>query len=131
MSILPIYPGTPPPAPLQIQSPNRTAERSGLEVEGSAFRNVLDRLTVPEKVNFSRHASKRLDMRGIMFTPDGIERISDAIDRAASKGSRDSLILAGELSLVVNVPSRTVVTVMSRETMQESIITNIDSAVFA
>src|SRR3989304_4333597 len=106
MSILPIYPGTPPPAPLQIQSPNRTAERSGLEVEGSAFRNVLARLPAPEKVIFSRHASKRLDMRGIMFPPDGIERISDAIDRAASKGSRDSLILAGELSLVRLAPGR-------------------------
>jgi flagellar operon protein len=70
-------------------------------------------------------------MRGISFTPDGINRISTAIDKAASKGSRDTLVLAGELSLVVNVPSRTVVTVMGREDMNESIVTNIDSTVFA
>jgi flagellar operon protein len=70
-------------------------------------------------------------MRGIAFTPQGLERIEGAIDRAAAKGSRDALIVAGGLSLVVNIPNRTVVTVMSQDTMRESVVTNIDSAVFA
>jgi flagellar operon protein len=70
-------------------------------------------------------------MRGIQFTPQGLQRIEQAVDRAAEKGSRDALVVAGGLALVVSVENRTVVTVMSRDAMQESVVTNIDSAVFA
>ncbi|HEX9744078.1 MAG TPA: TIGR02530 family flagellar biosynthesis protein [bacterium] len=130
MSILPINPGTPILAPQETTNARRSGS-AAVSQNPNAFQRELSRLTKPEKLNFSRHASKRLDMRGISFTPDGINRISTAIDKAASKGSRDTLVLAGELSLVVNVPSRTVVTVMGREDMNESIVTNIDSTVFA
>lgn len=131
MSVFPVNPGTPPPSPSRIQTTQRVLDRDHHDSAPGTFRRELDRLTTPEKVNFSRHAAKRLDMRGISFTPQGIERISNAIDRAAGKDSRDSLVIAGELALVVNVPSRTVLTVMNRDSMQESIVTNIDSAVFA
>jgi flagellar operon protein len=70
-------------------------------------------------------------MRGISFTPQGLERIKQAVAKAGEKGSRDAVVMAGALALVVNVPSRTVVTVMQRDSMQASVITNIDSAVFA
>jgi hypothetical protein len=39
--------------------------------------------------------------------------------------------MAGPLAMVVNVASRTVITVMNQDSMQESVVTNIDSAVFA
>ena len=131
MTILPISPGTPPPAPVAAEATRPTPGKPRSDGDLDAFRRELDGRVHPSRLTFSRHALKRLDMRGIAFTPQGLERIEGAIDRAAAKGSRDALIVAGGLSLVVNIPNRTVVTVMSQDTMRESVVTNIDSAVFA
>jgi flagellar operon protein len=133
MSVFPINPGTPPPAPIQTQSVATSVSRTKEQVNPDIFRRELDARIAPStpQLSFSRHAQKRLDMRGISFTPDGLDRIEQAVDKAADKGGRETLIMAGGLALVVNVPSRTVVTVMNRDSMQESVVTNIDSAVFA
>lgn len=131
MTVLPIHPGTPPPAPVGTEPARPTTAKPRVAPEQDAFRRELDGRVRPSRLTFSRHALKRLDMRGISFTPQGLERIEGAVDRAAEKGSRDALIVAGGLSLVVNIPNRTVVTVMSRDAMRESVVTNIDSAVFA
>ena len=40
------------------------------------------------------------------------------------KGARDSLILMGELAFVVNVPSKTVVTALTKDQMKEQVFTN-------
>ncbi len=131
MVTLPIYPGTPPPAPVNAQTAvrSRTAERT--DVDPVAFRRELDSRIRPTGLTFSRHALKRLEMRGISITPEGLSRIEQAVDRAQEKGSRDALVIAGALSLVVSVTNRTVVTVMNSENMKDSVVTNIDSAVFA
>jgi flagellar operon protein len=100
-------------------------------VDPTAFRRELDSRIRPEGLTFSRHAQKRLEMRGISLTPQGMQRIEQAVSKAEEKGSRDALVVAGGLSLVVSVTNRTVVTVMTQENMDESVITNIDSAVFA
>ena len=50
-----------------------------------------------------------------------------ALDELSAKGSRDSLVLHGDEAFVVNVPTRTLITAMSREDMQNRIITQIDS----
>jgi flagellar operon protein len=130
--VLPINPGTPPLAPVQSQ-PVSAPSRQKTYIDPGLFQRELDTRISPSapSLNFSRHAQKRLDMRGISFTPDGLKRIDNAVSKAAEKGGRDALVMAGELALVVNVPSRTVVTVMNRDSMQESVVTNIDSAVFA
>ncbi len=131
MTAIPFNPGTPPPAPVSNRPATRVEPRPGQEVDPSSFQRVLDRQIRPDRLKFSGHAVKRLNLRGIQFTPQGLERIEQAVDRAADKGSRDALVLAGGLALVVSVENRTVVTVMNRDNMQESVVTNIDSAVFA
>jgi flagellar operon protein len=80
-------------------------------------------------VHFSKHALQRLQERSIELSSQDSARLSQGIDRAASKGVQDSLVLLRDLALIVNVPSRTVVTAMPEESMREGIITNIDSAV--
>jgi flagellar operon protein len=131
MTTLPITPGTPLAAP-STQPAGSASRSSRLSViDQNAFRRELDSRIQPKSLTFSRHAQKRLEMRGISFTPDGLSRIESAIDRAQEKGSRDALVIAGNLALVVGVNDRTVVTVMNREQMEESVVTNIDSAVFA
>jgi flagellar operon protein len=132
MSVLPVNPGTPPLAPVQ-NSASVSSTLSRVQTDPSIFRRELDSRisSQPEKLTFSRHAQKRLDMRGISFTPDGLQRLENAVNKAAEKGGRDALVMAGPLAMVVNVASRTVITVMNQDSMQESVVTNIDSAVFA
>lgn len=86
-------------------------------------------------LQFSNHARDRLTSRDIQFTQQAMDRLNDAVDRAAAKGARDALVLipgvsrTDDLALVVSVVNRTVVTAMDGERMQESVFTNIDSAV--
>lgn len=133
MAVLPVMPGTPPLTPINSVGRVQAPERVRKTFDQGAFVRELDARINPEPqtLTFSRHAQKRLDMRGISFTPEGLERLEQAVSKAGEKGSRDAVVMAGALALVVNVPSRTVVTVMQRDSMQESVITNIDSAVFA
>lgn len=131
MTTFPINPGTPIPVAATGQATRTSREINRPDIDPGRFRRELDSRIKPEGLTFSRHAQKRLDMRGISFTPDGLQRIEEAVNRLAVKGSRDGLVVAGNLALVVGVNNRTVVTVMDRDSMQESVITNIDSAVFA
>jgi flagellar operon protein len=80
-------------------------------------------------VKFSAHALQRLDARKIQLSAGDTARIVEAIDRAASKGAKDSLVLVGGAALVVSVTNRTVVTALDREELRGNVFTNIDSAV--
>ena len=60
-----------------------------------------------------------------------MERLRSAVDKAAGKGSRDSLVLMDDLAMVVSITNRTVVTVVDRENLKQNVFTNIDSAVIA
>ena len=71
-----------------------------------------------EALKFSAHAVDRMKSRGISFAPDMMKNIESAVSRAASKGSKDTLVLAGDNALIVSVKNNTVVTVMDRAAMQ-------------
>lgn len=80
-------------------------------------------------VKFSAHALQRLDARKIQLSAGDTARIVEAIDRAASKGAKDSLVLVGGAAMVVSVKNRTVVTVLDRDELRGNVFTNIDSAI--
>jgi len=82
-------------------------------------------------VRFSVHASARLRSRNIEVTPEIMEKICKAVDNAAKKGARDSLVLLNNKAFIINIPNRTVVTAMDGAELKENIFTNIDSAVVA
>jgi flagellar operon protein len=67
--------------------------------------------------------------RGINFAPEQMKNIENAINKAASKGAKDTLVLAGDNALIVSVKNNTVVTVMDRAGMKDNVFTNIDSTV--
>ena len=83
----------------------------------------------PGAVRFSAHAQERLASRAIAFTPDDHARIEKAVDQAALKGSRESLLLMDKVALVVSVPNRTVITAVGTNEAGNTVFTNIDSAV--
>ncbi|GGJ22233.1 TIGR02530 family flagellar biosynthesis protein [Paenibacillus hunanensis] len=94
--------------------------------QGNEFKAILDQ----NLLKFSNHASKRLEQRGIQFSTEQMTSLNQAIDKAAAKGSKDSLILMqNNVALIVNVPNRTVVTAMDGNSMKDNVFTQIDSAV--
>ena len=58
-------------------------------------------------------------------------KIQSAVDKAQSKGSKDSLVMMDRTAFIVNIPNRTVVTAVPVGEDNENVFTNIDSVVFA
>jgi flagellar operon protein len=98
---------------------------------GQSFAAALDQAGASEKLQFSRHALARVQRRGIELDPATLGRLSEGVGRAASKGSRDSLVLVDGTAFVVSVSNRTVITAVGSEHMKDNVFTNIDSAVIA
>lgn len=84
----------------------------------------------PGGVRLSRHAGERLAQRGLSLSPAETGRLERALDEAARKGGRESLVLMDRVALVVSVPNRTVITAVPRGA-EPAVFTNIDSAVIA
>lgn len=115
-----LYPTSVPPGAKAI------ARTDLQQAAGSkSFQQVLDESTL----KFSRHAEIRLQQRGIELKPEELAKIQTAVDKAAAKGARDSLLIMNELALIVNVRNRTVVTAMDGAQLKDNVFTQIDSAV--
>ena len=80
-------------------------------------------------LKFSAHAMQRLRERQISFDQETLNKLSDAITKADSKGVQDTLVLTDKAALIVSVPNRTVVTAMDRNNLSGNVFTNIDGAV--
>ncbi|CAI6026829.1 TIGR02530 family flagellar biosynthesis protein [Cohnella sp. JJ-181] len=93
--------------------------------DGSSFKTLLS----AESLKFSQHAEQRLAQRGIKLGPEQLNAIASAVDQASAKGAKDSLVLYQNMAMIVNVPSRTVITAMDDKSMRQHVFTNIDSAV--
>lgn len=81
------------------------------------------------QVKFSQHAAQRLKLRNLSFTPDDMAKLNQAVEKAASKGARESLVLMNDIALVVSVKNKTVITAMDGGSARDNVFTNIDSAV--
>ncbi len=125
----PAAPGAPATAPAGPNAP--AAKPRGVDAGGASFAEVLHKTANPEPLHFSRHALERVQRRGIELNPTTVNRLQDGVGRAASKGSRDSVVLVDGTAFVVSVASRTVITAVGAEHMREHVFTNIDSAVIA
>jgi len=97
---------------------------------GKQFSQVLnDSLEAQGGIRFSNHAMQRLRERNISLSPGQLGAIRDAVDQAAARGGRESLLLMEDLALVASVPNRTVITAMRTDETSGNVFTNIDSAV--
>ncbi|MGO4696555.1 TIGR02530 family flagellar biosynthesis protein [Paenibacillus sp. 2TAB26] len=91
----------------------------------SEFQEILN----GKVLKFSHHAEVRMQQRGINLQPESLTKIMNAVEEAASKGAQDSLIVFRDIAMIVNVPSRTVVTAMDGAQMRSNVFTQIDSAI--
>ena len=98
---------------------------------GGSFADALTQAGNGQQLHFSKHALARVERRGIDLDANTLGRLSQGVQRAASKGSRDSLVLVDGTAFVVSVSNRTVITAVGSEHMKDNVFTNIDSAVIA
>lgn len=93
----------------------------------SKFNDLLsDELS---KLKFSSHASKRLEDRNIVLSNAEMQKINEAVQKAETKGAKDSLVMMNGNAFIVNIPNKTVITAMPLEN-NDNVFTNIDSVVF-
>jgi len=104
-----------------INRPNDAAE---------SFESVLQHeLLKQTEIKFSKHAMERLQMRNIKLSSEDIGKISSAVNKAAEKGVKETLIIMGNAAFIANVKSRTIITAAAGENLRENVFTNIDGAV--
>jgi len=96
----------------------------------TAFQQILEQTRKEEKeVIFSAHARSRLEQRKIKFGQEDLQKITEAMDKAAAKGARSPLLLYNNIALLASVPNRTIITAVDGAVEKEQIYTHIDSAV--
>ncbi len=113
------------------QAPQRrapaAAEKPG---EAKSFEQALrENIRRTEGLTFSKHALRRMDERRISVTPQLMEQLDGATEKARGKGVKEALLLGGGAAFIVNIPNRTVVTTMSGRELKQNVFTNIDGAV--
>jgi flagellar operon protein len=83
-----------------------------------------------QPLTFSQHALNRLKERGIELAGSDLSKLESAVEKAAEKGAKESLIMMGNVAYVVSIVNRKVITAVDEAHMKENVFTNIDSAVF-
>src|SRR3954454_17983583 len=130
MSDVTINPALLPPGVQPLQQPATAPGGATLPLKGPAFSEVLAQRV--GTVKFSGHALQRVERRGIDLDANNtLARLESGVDRAASKGARDSVVFVDGTAFVVSVRNKTVITAVDSEHMKEHVFTNIDSAVIA
>lgn len=106
--------------------PNKAVDKS----KNADFDRIFENQLKEQEIKFSRHAAQRLEERNIEISQAVRDKVGKAIDLASDKGIKDSLILTDNVAFVVNVNSKTVVTAIDKESLDEKVFTNIDGAVY-
>ena len=82
-----------------------------------------------EGLTISKHASQRLEQRGIHFNEARWNQIGEKVKEAKTIGVKDSLVLVDEAALIVSAQNHTVITAMNRAEASEQIFTNINGTI--
>jgi len=107
-----------------------SSQGTRIERDPQAFQSLLKQeLAKQEGIKFSAHAQSRLLNRQIALTQYDLDRLEQAVGKAAEKGAKESLIVMQDLAFIVSVPNKTVITVTSRDQAKENVFTNIDSTI--
>lgn len=80
-------------------------------------------------LKFSKHADARMADRNINLTQEQLDRLEKGTQKAGEKGIQESLVIMDNLSFIVNVKNRTVITAMDHTGSGDNVYTNIDGAV--
>lgn len=115
----------------QVVGTAKPAAKTPVSRPGEDFSSILNqKLNETREVKISKHAAMRIESRNIKLDASHVERLKNAVDKASSKGIRDTLVVMDDMAFVVNVNARTVITALNQNELKDNVFTNIDGAVF-
>ncbi|SDW30656.1 flagellar operon protein [Alicyclobacillus hesperidum] len=97
-------------------------------LSSTSFHDVLFQAAAESSWKVSQHAQQRLSERGITISTHDFALMEKAARQAEARGAKNAYLVAGGAGLVVNLPSRTVVTALDHR--EQPIVAQIDSVVF-
>jgi flagellar operon protein len=98
--------------------------------KGTSFDAVFqEELSKQSEVKFSKHAMERLQSRNIKLSKEDMNKIGDAVNKAAEKGVKETLIIMGNSAFIANVKNKTIITAATEDNLKNNVFTNIDGAV--
>ncbi|MEA4848898.1 MAG: TIGR02530 family flagellar biosynthesis protein [Clostridiaceae bacterium] len=109
--------------------PSKPAENKNTD-KSTSFDIVLQQeLSRQSEVKFSKHAAERLQKRNIELTKDDLSKLNEAVNKAAEKGIKETLIIMGNSAFIANVKNRMIITAAAEDNLKDNVFTNIDGAV--
>lgn len=115
----------------QVVGTAKPAVKAPVSNKGEEFSSILSqKLNESKEVKISKHAAMRIEDRKIDLDADRVERLKNAVDKASTKGVRDTLVVMDDVAFVVNVNARTVITALNQSELKDNVFTHIDGAVF-
>ena len=108
---------------------HQLVQKKKVEKENTSFDDLLKKKIGGDNLNFSAHANKRLEERGIKLTQTELQKLNNAVQKVSDKGAKESLIMMNNISFIVNVKNKTVITAMDDRSSKNNVFTNIDSAI--
>ncbi|MBB2478664.1 hypothetical protein H5P36_00420 [Bacillus sp. APMAM] len=119
--------------PLQSITPKSTLPKPNQQnkkVESSFSQQFNEALkSNSEKLTISKHASIRMEQRGIKIEQPLWDKIAIKVMEAKQKGVNDSLVLVKDAALIVSAKNNTVITAMDKNEASSQIFTNISGAI--
>lgn len=96
----------------------------------TSFKALLEqKISEESRIEFSKHAVNRVVERNVDVSSENLERLNEGVRMAEEKGLKEPLILVGTTAYVVNIKNNKVVTVVSDESLNGAVFTNIDGTV--
>ena len=99
-------------------------------IPSTNFNQILEQhIKNNKELKFSKHATERLKERNIQLDQKEIVRLDKAIDNAAKKGIKETLIIMDNRAFIASVSNKTIITATTEGDMKDNIFTNIDGVV--
>ncbi len=109
---------------------NQNNIKKSNKVSNKNFHEILENIDKNNvEIKFSKHATKRLSNRNMDISLEDMVRLEKAFRTAENKGVKDALILMDNKAFIANISSKTVITTINKDQLEEKVFTNIDGAV--
>jgi len=119
----PIYPS------LKSQAVINNGIRNIKSNSSNASSHLQSSIQTLDKLSISKHASQRLEQRGIVIDEEKWKQIEQKVNQAKKMGVKESLVLLQDAALIVSAKNNTVITAMDRKEATEQIFTNINGTI--
>src|SRR5947199_173471 len=114
---------------LRHQDPTAPADSSQWTAQMAQFSTVEQLTNLTKSTTQSAKSAAMTQAVGLLGRTVYYLQDDAAVQRAAAKGARESVVLVDGTAFVVSVRNRTVITAVDAQHMREHVFTNIDSAV--